>query len=422
MVLHVPFCRLMGRMRDKRLYILQLYVQKVTGTISVEDLAYLERVLEEDEDMRSLCRQWEHQLTSPESMRQLNPEATNQGWQQLKNKYEERAPARIQAAKARKRTMVVKLTAGGIATAAAVLAIVWLSVPKTPGERPLVQRALTIQKTTDVSLVLPDGKVWELGDPNIPRQLQVGRFMLASNDGELTFYSVTGVNPKRQENASHLTTVDAGGAAITVKVPNSRQYKLKLPDGTTVSLNSASAIKVPLQYNESDRRVELEGEGYFEVAGNASKPFKVYSYQTEVQVLGTSFNVNSYHPRNVKTSLVSGAVRMVGGNANVLLKPGHEAIYNNNAFAVTTFEPDQVLGWMQGKSDFYDAPLLMIGETLERRYNVKVEYGNRPGMKDTRYTLLIEKNNKIEDVMKQFDEITGGELKCELKDGTLYFN
>ena len=81
----------------------------------------------------------------------------------------------------------------------------------------------------------------------------------------------------------------------TISTPNARMFHLVLPDGSKVWLNAASSIKYPTVFLGKERVVEIDGEAYFEIAKNATAPFKVkVDGETEVEVLGTSFNINSY--------------------------------------------------------------------------------------------------------------------------------
>ncbi len=80
----------------------------------------------------------------------------------------------------------------------------------------------------------------------------------------------------------------------TMETPRGGQFQVVLPDGTRVWLNAASSLRYPLAFEGHERKVELIGEAYFEVAKDKARPFKVYSASQIVQVLGTHFNINAY--------------------------------------------------------------------------------------------------------------------------------
>jgi transmembrane sensor len=100
----------------------------------------------------------------------------------------------------------------------------------------------------------------------------------------------------------------------TVSTPRGRQFQLALSDGTKVWLNAASSIHFPTAFTSDDRKVEVTGELYFEVAKNASKPFRVILNGTEIEVLGTHFNVNGYEEA-VQTTLLEGSVKVKTGRS-----------------------------------------------------------------------------------------------------------
>ena len=97
----------------------------------------------------------------------------------------------------------------------------------------------------------------------------------------------------------------------TIIVPRKGEYQLILADGSKVYLNSESRLRFPTRFEGKERRVYLEGEGYFEVAKDTTKPFIVEAKEVDVRVLGTSFNVSAYvSEQAVRTTLVSGKVRV----------------------------------------------------------------------------------------------------------------
>src|SRR5690606_30967085 len=97
----------------------------------------------------------------------------------------------------------------------------------------------------------------------------------------------------------------------TLRTPVGGQYQLTLPDGTRVWLNASSSLTFPTSFKGAVRRVELKGEGYFEVAKNKEKPFKVIAGGQEVRVLGTHFNISSYEDDPaVTTTVLEGSVQV----------------------------------------------------------------------------------------------------------------
>lgn len=194
----------------------------------------------------------------------------------------------------------------------------------------------------------------------------------------------------------------AGEVAInTLSTPAGGQYQVTLADGTRVWLNALSKLQFPSAFRGTDRTVEISGEGYFEVAPDKSRPFFVKMNGMLVQVLGTSFNVNAYTDEpEIRTTLLTGAVRLVKGDAAVALKPGEMgvAIAGNvvspaasgnarggvgsghpaNDLTVRTADLDQVMAWKNGTFSWDHADVHTVMRQLSRWYGVDVTYEGTP--------------------------------------------
>ncbi|HEU4608778.1 MAG TPA: FecR domain-containing protein, partial [Chitinophagaceae bacterium] len=153
----------------------------------------------------------------------------------------------------------------------------------------------------------------------------------------------------------------------TISTPRGGQYRLELADGTKVWLNAASSLRFPSSFLGNDRQVELTGEGYFEVAHDASKPFHVRVNNMDVQVLGTHFNINSYADEpSVKTTLLEGRLKVKDGANYVFLNPGQQAIVageNQSIRIRNSIDLDEVVAWKNGKFEFNNSTV----ETVMRQ-------------------------------------------------------
>jgi ferric-dicitrate binding protein FerR (iron transport regulator) len=177
------------------------------------------------------------------------------------------------------------------------------------------------------------------------------------------------------------------GEQLTLATPRGGQYQAVLPDGSKVWLNAASSIRFPSRFSGAKREVEISGEVYIEVAKNSRQPFYVTTRKTNIQVLGTSFNVNAYEDEeSEKTTLVEGSVRVVNNSAfvragyrqeerGIILKPGQQSIYTGNS-PLTTLNADieQALAWKNGLFNFNNLPLQQVLRQLSRWYDIDVEY------------------------------------------------
>lgn len=172
--------------------------------------------------------------------------------------------------------------------------------------------------------------------------------------------------------------VAGGGPAVynTMTTPRGRQYQLVLPDGTKVWLNAASSLTYPTAFTGDERKVQVNGEAYFEVARDIKRPFRVKAGRAaEIEVLGTSFNVNAYGDEtSVNTTLLEGSVRVVG-KESVVMKPGEQTqVYNDKIRLVRDVDTAQAVAWKNGAFSFTDADLSAVMRQLARLYDVEVRY------------------------------------------------
>ena len=107
----------------------------------------------------------------------------------------------------------------------------------------------------------------------------------------------------------------------TVIVPAGQRAELLLADGTKVWLNSRSKLKFPDRFQKDARKVELDGEGYFEVTHQEEAPFTVHTSKYDVKVLGTEFNVKAYKDKEqFETSLLKGSVEVSNANKSQTIR------------------------------------------------------------------------------------------------------
>lgn len=165
----------------------------------------------------------------------------------------------------------------------------------------------------------------------------------------------------------------------TITTPKARQFRLTLQDGTKVWLNAATVLRYPTSFTGSERKVELTGEAYFEVTKNAQQPFRVTIGDTAtVDVLGTSFNINSYADEPVvRTTLLEGSVRMTKKSQAVLLQPGQQAVMQQTIQVDKNADTDGAVAWKSGKFNLEGASLEEFMRQLARWYNIEVEYKGR---------------------------------------------
>jgi ferric-dicitrate binding protein FerR (iron transport regulator) len=159
-------------------------------------------------------------------------------------------------------------------------------------------------------------------------------------------------------------------ASVTQVAARGQSRMVVLPDRSRVYLNGGSSITYPEVFDDSDRMVVLTGEAFFEVATIARQPFKVLSGSLLTTVLGTSFNVRAVG-ENVVIAVKTGKVKV----ASCVLLPGQQASYSGNghALALQTVATDKIASWLDNELSFDGSPLKEILQTLENRYNVRLE-------------------------------------------------
>ncbi|WP_052324135.1 FecR family protein [Flavihumibacter sp. ZG627] len=163
----------------------------------------------------------------------------------------------------------------------------------------------------------------------------------------------------------------------TLSTPVGGQYHVTLPDGTKVWLNAATKLMYPSRFASNERKVEIDGEAYFEVVKNDQQPFRVVLQDgSTVTVLGTHFNVMSYTNETEKEiTLLEGKVAVEKNNSVENLEPGTQAIVKTDAITKRTgIDTEEITAWKNGLFVFHDATIESIMKQVERWYDAKVVY------------------------------------------------
>jgi len=193
----------------------------------------------------------------------------------------------------------------------------------------------------------------------------------------------------------------------TLTTPRARQEQLVLSDGTKVWLDAESSIRFPETFG-AQRRVEIEGQAYFEVARDASRPFIVATPRTTVRVLGTSFNVSAYSGENTVTTLVEGSVRVATATDSVQLVPGQQSIdeagsqgLGGGSLRKTPADVELSTAWKNGLTAFRKASIQTIMQQVRRWYDVDVEYKGR--LPERTFTGEIPRAANLSQLLKLFE-------------------
>jgi len=218
-------------------------------------------------------------------------------------------------------------------------------------------------------LILSNGKQIILSGAKNSKLAQQGRTnILKTADGQVVYHTANG------------PTEPAAIVYNTMKTPMGGQYDLMLADGTKVWLNAASSITYPVEFTGNERKVNITGEAYFEVAHNAAKPFRVSANGQTVEVLGTHFDMNAYADEpTLKTTLFEGSIRIDLNGQSAMLKPGQQAQIKNNSSSpdivvTSNINTEEVIAWKNGYFFFYGENIESIMRKVSRWYNVDIAY------------------------------------------------
>ncbi|QNN43694.1 FecR family protein [Pedobacter roseus] len=188
----------------------------------------------------------------------------------------------------------------------------------------------------------------------------------------------------------------------SIATPRGGQYQVSLPDGTRVWLNAATTLKYPYAFAKNERVVELNGEAYFEVAKDHTRPFRVKTDAQTVEVLGTHFNINAYADEAaVKTTLLEGAVKVSNASGSVNLHPGEQSRLNNGTAKLIVDQQvdiDKEMAWRNNIFSFDNDDLQTIMRQISRWYDVDVVYEGK--ITSEKYVGEIPKNSNLAEVFK----------------------
>lgn len=275
-----------------------------------------------------------------------------------------------------------KLTAAAAIILILAGAYVWLGRNK---ERAVVKNEGSIVApandrppgTFKARLTLANGLTIVLDSASIGMLAQQGATQVINKDGQLVY-------------AGHDNNT---GEVLynTLATSRGQMYPLVLSDNSRVWLNSASSIRFPVSFAKNERRIEVTGEAYFEIAHDASRPFTVSVNGAAITVLGTKFNVNAYTNEGpLKTTLLEGSVRIKNAGSLALLKPGQQAIVTDNGIKTSMdIDADKIVAWKNNRFYFKNDDIETVMRHIARWYDVDVEFKNVP---DVKFNAKISRN------------------------------
>ncbi len=295
--------------------------------------------------------------------------------------------------------------------ATGIAAYLFLTPKTEPGPAPLTT-ADALPGSEKATLILADGDSIRLAD---------GKQGIVVTDREVRYSDGTSIagyarekKPSEQQELMHLK----------LTTPRGGQYQVALSDGSTVLLNAGSTLVYPSRFEGTTRSVEIDGEGYFTVSPDKSKPFLVKSKGQQIQVIGTTFNISSYPELGVvKTTLVEGSVKVWADSGTdelhlpshaLVLKQGDQAILSGPELTMTRVDIAAETAWVNGKFSFDGKPFKQVMDELGRWYDLDIEY--RGPVPDQHFFGQTYRNENLSIVLKLLKSanitysITGNQL------------
>lgn len=326
--------------------IFELYIQRLSGTLSAEEESYVQEQLQQDPAFKA---QWDLLAKEDEGMNAsgyLQTINSDTALHAIKEERKDRTPAKVVSLKKLWIAAAVIVVLGS-----SMLAFFFRYRTMTVYYS---ASAVQQQQKQPIRLLMSHGEAIELSKDSGAKTIALNNATLNTSNGGLQYTSSDTVQN-------------------TLDVPAGESYKLTLSDGTEVWLNAATRLRFPFHFGNATREVYVEGEAYFNVAKDAQRPFVVRTALNSVQVLGTAFNINTYQAGTVKTSLVSGSVIAQGkGNEKQSLQPGMQAEYGTGkGFTTSRFDEEEVSSWRNGVYYYHRMPLVSLIQEASRFYGMR---------------------------------------------------
>lgn len=164
---------------------------------------------------------------------------------------------------------------------------------------------------------------------------------------------------------------------MSVSVPAGQRMQVTLADGTLVRLNAGTTLEYPVVFSSKSRRVRLSGEALFEVKHDSSHPFIVETFATEIQVLGTTFNVLADSEReHFSTTLVEGRVKVTSRRdpaESIILQPNDRVVLEHGRLYKERVSDFDDLCWTEGLIHLKKMPFDELMAIFERAFDVRIE-------------------------------------------------
>jgi len=229
---------------------------------------------------------------------------------------------------------------------------------------------------------------------------------------------------KKADSMSEEQHSAASLAYHKIETPRGGEYAFTLGDGTAVRLNATSTIHFPIDFGNTSRVVELEGEAFFEVK-STGKPFIIKTRDMLIEVMGTSFNVSSYTDETCsRVTLVSGSVKVEAhhNNDSFVLASSEQALFDRNTgeFSVRQVDISSYIAWNNGIFYFKDWTLESIMHYLSRWYDIDEVIYKNEHLKTVVFGCKFSKYDDIDQFLHAFEHT--GKVQHRIEGKTIIFS
>lgn len=369
---------------EKIVRMIRLYL---SGAISKEEQQELEHWVEESEENRCFFEEMKEEGRFAEEFPEFCRIDMEKGWRRFEQQVQPKRRYLWRRALRYAAVIVVPVMMG---------VSVWL-LNREEKEEKLAVSGIIEPGQVKAMLVLPGGTTLALKDMN-QAEIDVGEGQRVKQTSEGLVYD-RDIDGKEEKLKYSM-----------LKIPRGGEFHLTLSDGTNIMLNSATNLKYPIVFGKGERKVYLDGEAYFEVQKDSTRPFYVEMEGMQMRVYGTSFNVNTRKGEDIQTVLVEGKVgiKLSNSTKEYVLNPGELACFDRgrNKVEIRSVDVRQYVAWTNGVFTFEEESLEQIMSTLSRWYDVDVFYQTE-SVKQLHFSGHLGRYKEIRDILDAITEATG---------------
>ncbi|WP_134090747.1 FecR domain-containing protein [Olivibacter sp. XZL3] len=371
------------------LEIARLIAGYIRQTLTEEEEAHFKTLLADDPRIRKLLESYKNNAHVEQKLHALQRHDVANAWERFVDK------------KYKKKSQIGWISA---VSAAAILLLVLMGPWNKHKDAKIIPDKYkryandVLPGGNQAQLLLSDGRTVELNDQAMELHEKNG-IVLSGATGELVYSQAA------QKGSQEIYN--------TVVVPKGGTYKITLSDGTRVWINASSSLRFPVNFAANERKIQLKGEAYFEVNKDHHNPFKIEMNGSDITVLGTSFNVAGYEPDKTTTTLLNGAVKVSNRHSENILKPGQQAVVQENDIKVGTADLEKSVAWKDGYFMFSEDPIVPVLEQIARWYDLELAFIDKiPAM---HIGGSVSRSENLSEVLEMLKDVSGLAFQVEGK-------